>query len=86
MTPPTSTAGRRSDRGVQDTSGWGLLGLTIGILGGFAAAYYWVIPIFPRVKTTGVITAMTALVVAAMTIGGALGYLATRRPAPTRRD
>ena len=85
MSPPASTAGGRSDRGVQDTSGWGLLGLTIGILVGFAVAYYWVVPLFPRVKTTGVITVMTVLVAAAMTIGGALGYLATRRRAPAGR-
>ena len=57
----------------------------VTFLVGFAVAYYWVVPLFPRVKTTGVITVMTTLVAAAMTIGGALGYLATRRRAPLDR-
>ncbi len=66
-------------RGVQDVSGWGLAGLTLGIVAGFAASFYWLVPLFPKVRTTGNITLMTVLVVAAMTLGGTIGYLATRR-------
>lgn len=77
----TSRAGvlESAQRGVQDVSGWGLLGLTIGILAGFVIAYYWLVPLFPKVKTTAVITLMTTVVMAAMTLGGVIGYLATRR-------
>ncbi|HEX9867017.1 MAG TPA: hypothetical protein VGC99_00230 [Candidatus Tectomicrobia bacterium] len=66
-------------KGCQDVSGWGLAGLTAGIVAGFVIAYYWLIPLFPRAKTTGVLTLMTTIVVAAMTLGGVVGYLATRR-------
>ena len=66
-------------RGVQDRAGWGLLGLTFGILAGFALSMYVLIPLFPKTDTTGSLTVMTAIAVAAMTVGGTLGYLATRR-------
>lgn len=66
-------------KGCQDVSGWGLAGLTAGIVAGFLISYFWLIPLFPRVQTTGVLTLMTAIVAAAMTLGGAVGYLATRR-------
>ena len=66
-------------RGVQDVSGWGLAGLTAGIVLGFVLAYYGLLPLFPRVKTTGMLTLMTTMVVAAMTLGGAVGYVVTRR-------
>jgi hypothetical protein len=69
----------RQTRGCQDVSGWGLAGLTAGIIAGFLIAYYGLIPLFPRIETTGMLTLMTALVVTAMTLGGAVGYLATRR-------
>ncbi len=65
--------------GVQDKTGWGFAGLTLGIVGGFLAAFYFVVPLFPKVKATGNVTMMTVVVVAAMTIGGAIGYIATRR-------
>jgi len=70
--------------GVEDASGWGLLGLTLGILAGFAASLYLVIPLFPTVHATGSLTVMTVLVVAAMTMGGGIGYLATRGKARPR--
>ncbi len=70
-----------SAHGVQDVSGLGFLGLTFGILVGFFGSFYWIIPLFPKVKAVGNLTMMTTVVVAAMTIGGALGYLATRRKA-----
>jgi hypothetical protein len=71
-----------NQRGVQDTSGYGFLGLTVGTLAGFAASYWGLVPLFPKVKTTEIITLMTTVVVAAMTLGGALGYVATRRKSP----
>ena len=69
-------------RGVQDTSGYGMLGLTVGTLAGFAASYYGLVPLFPKVKTTEIITLMTTVVVVAMTLGGAVGYVSTRRKSP----
>jgi len=65
--------------GVQDASGVGLFGLTLGILAGFLASFYWIVPFFPKVKAMGNLTVMTAVVVVAMASGGALGYLASRR-------
>jgi ABC-type antimicrobial peptide transport system permease subunit len=70
-----------SAQGVQDVSGLGFLGLVVGILAGFLASFYWIIPLFPKDKAIGNLTVMTIVVVAAMTIGGAIGYLATRRRA-----
>ena len=72
--------GSRQGLGFEDPSGWGLLGLTLGVLTGFAVSLYLVIPLFPRAHATGSLTVMTALVVVAMTLGGGVGYLATRRP------
>jgi hypothetical protein len=72
-------ASDRQAKGCQDVSGWGLAGLTAGIVAGFLISYYWLIPLFPRVQTTGVLTLMTAIVAAAMTLGGVVGYWATRR-------
>lgn len=74
MNRPNHTA-----KGVQDVSGWGLAGLTAGIVVGFAIAYYGIIRLLPTDKTTGTLTLLTTIVVAAMTIGGAIGYLVTRR-------
>jgi hypothetical protein len=69
-------------KGCQDVSGWGLAGLTGGIAVGFITAYYWLIPLVPKVKTTAALTLMTAIVVAAMTLGGAVGYWAMRQTIP----
>jgi hypothetical protein len=80
-------ASDRPATGCQDVSGWGLAGLTAGIVAGFLISFYWLIPLFPTVKTTGVLTLMTASVMAAMTLGGAVGYWATRRKTrPTPRS
>ena len=77
---PRTPVRNSSAQGVQDVSGLGFLGLTLGILAGFFASFYWIIPLFPKVKAVGDLTVMTTVVMAAMAIGGALGYLATRRP------
>ena len=74
MNRPTHTV-----KGVHDVSGRGLAGLTAGIIGGFIIAYYGIIRLFPTDKTTGTLTLLTTIVVAAMTIGGAVGYVLTRR-------
>lgn len=65
--------------GTQDTSGWGLAGLTLGIVAGFLSVFYLVVPLFPKVKATGPLTLMTVLAVAAMTFCGTIGYQLTRR-------
>jgi hypothetical protein len=79
--PHVSPRDPRSDdsTGAQDTAGWGLLGLTLGVLIGFFGSFYGLIPLFPRGGDVLMLTIMTAIVTAAMTIGGAVGYLATRR-------
>lgn len=73
---PDATAG-----GTQDKSGWGMLGMTAGILLGFFLCFWFLVPLFPKDKGTFNVTVMTTLVTAAMTIGGAVGYLALRRKA-----
>ena len=67
--------------GVQDRSGWGLLGMAVGILLGFYASFAWIVPLFPKDKTTMSLILLTTIVVVAMTMGGAIGYLTTRRKA-----
>jgi hypothetical protein len=74
--------GRRG--GVEDVSGLGLVGLTLGILLGFVAGCFWAVPLFPKSKSVEILTAMTTVVVALMTIGGGLGYLMTRRRLASR--
>ncbi len=69
-------------RGTQDASGWGLLGLTVGVLAGFVVSLRLAVPLFPRPVGTWGLTAMTTLVVAAMTGGGGIGYWLTRRATP----
>ncbi len=64
---------------VEDTSGRGLFGLTAGLLIGFFASYYWLIPLLPQAKTVPSVTLMTTVVAAAMVIGGAIGYIVTRK-------
>ncbi len=69
-------------RGIQDASGWGLLGLTVGALAGFALSLQLAVRLFSRPVGTWGLTAMTTLVVAAMTVGGGIGYWLTRRATP----
>lgn len=64
---------------VEDKSGRGLFGLTAGLLIGFFASYYWLVPLFPKVKSVPIVTLMTTVVAAAMVVGGAIGYIATRK-------
>lgn len=80
----SSTQARAVERGTggtQDRSGWGLLGMTLGILLGFFITFYFLVPLFPKSNATLNLTLMTTLVIAAMTAGGAVGYLALRRKA-----
>jgi hypothetical protein len=70
-----------SEGWTQDKAGWGMLGMTVGILAAYFLVFYFLIPLFPKDKATLNVTLMTTLVTAAMTIGGALGYLALRRKA-----
>ena len=67
--------------GTQDKSGWGIVGMTLGILAAYILVFYFVVPLFPKDKGTLNVTLMTTVVTAAMTIGGAIGYLVTRRKA-----
>jgi hypothetical protein len=71
----------QTGRGVEDTAGWGFLGLTLGIVGGFVVSVPLLVPLFPKPVGNWALTVMTCLVVIAMTIGGAVGYLVTRRAA-----
>ena len=64
---------------VEDKSGRGLIGLTAGLLIGFFGSYYWLIPLLPQAKTVPNVTIMTTVASAAMVIGGAAGYIATRK-------
>jgi hypothetical protein len=75
------TRSDRTGRGVEDTAGWGFLGLTLGIVGSFVVSVPLLVPFFPKPAGNWALTVMTALVVIAMTIGGAVGYLVTRRAA-----
>ena len=59
--------------------GWGLLLTYAGILLGFAAAFFVVLPWFPKDNGTFNLTVMTTVVTAAMTLGGAAGYLLAHR-------
>lgn len=65
--------------GIQDKSGWGLLGLTLGILVGFFAPYFLAMPMFPKVQDALVIATATTLTVASMTLGGLAGYFLLRK-------
>jgi hypothetical protein len=67
------------ERGVQDRSGLGFVGMTLGVVAGFLLAFYYLVPAFPRDKATANLTLMTSVVMAAMTTGGAIGYILTRR-------
>jgi archaellum biogenesis protein FlaJ (TadC family) len=73
----TATEGRA----VEDVSGYGLLGLTLGIVAGFLFAFYLIVPLFPKTGSTEVVTLMTSVVVALMTVGGGVGYVLSRRSA-----
>lgn len=79
MNDHTAHSTLSSDSGVQDRSGWGLLGLIVGVLAGLALSFLLVLPMLPKDKGTLMITLMTTIVTGAMTLGGALGYLAGRR-------
>jgi hypothetical protein len=72
----TSSRGRD---GVADVSGWGLLGLTVGVLSGFLLGCFQIVPLFPPSNSPAVLTMMTTAVVGLMTVGGAVGYLVSRR-------
>lgn len=74
---PADSSGAES--GTQDVAGWGLLGLTVGTLAGFFLAYYGVIRMLPKTDSTLMITVMTSITVVAMTLGGGIGYVATRK-------
>jgi hypothetical protein len=54
----------------------------VGIVGGFMASVPFAVALFPKPVGNWSLTVMTTLVVVAMTVGGALGYLLTRRVAP----
>lgn len=76
---PQVAAHDRWDEGPQDRSGWGLLGLLVGVLSGFALTFYVILPMLPKDKGTLMITLMTTIITAGMTIGGAVGYMVARR-------
>ena len=64
---------------VSPDRGWGLLATGAGILLGFLASFFVVLPWFPKDSGTWNLTMMTAVVTAAMTLGGAAGYLLVHR-------
>ena len=69
----------RAESGPQDVSGWGLLGMTVGTVTGFFLALYGAMPMLPKDHSTLMITFMTSITVAAMVLGGGIGYIATRK-------
>jgi hypothetical protein len=70
MTTPSS-----APVAVSPDRGWGLLATAAGILLGFLVSFLVVLPWFPKDGGTWNLTMMTAVVTAAMTLGGAAGYL-----------
>lgn len=74
-----SADGGRAESGTQDVAGWGLLGLTAGTVAGFFLAYYGALPLLPKYDSTLMVTIMTTITVVAMTLGGGIGYIATRK-------
>lgn len=65
--------------GIEDPSGRGAIGLTIGVIGGYALSYLYAVPLLGRARTMESVTLMTTVVMASMIALGALGYFATRR-------
>jgi hypothetical protein len=65
--------------GIEDNSGRGAIGMTLGIVGGYALGYLVLVPLLPKDKSTNGVMLLTFVTMASMVGLGVLGYFATRK-------
>lgn len=65
--------------GLEEASGRGAVGMTAGVLLGYALSYLYLVPMLGTAKTAESVTLMTTVVMASMLGLGTLGYLLLRR-------
>ena len=71
---------KKARKGLEDRGGFGLLGLTGGLIGALVISYYTVAPALLGDKSIGSQTVAAIVTLVLMIVLGGVGYYFTRRP------